>query len=73
MHEAKTHLSRLLDEVQAGEEIVLAKAGVPYARLVPVPQRATRELGFLPELAPLSDEILTPLDDDELAAYEGGA
>ena len=36
IHEAKTHLSRLVDRVQAGEEIVIAKAGRPAARLVPI-------------------------------------
>ncbi|UIJ44635.1 type II toxin-antitoxin system prevent-host-death family antitoxin [Sphingomonas cannabina] len=36
VHDAKTHLSRLMDRAHAGEEIILAKAGVPYAKLVPV-------------------------------------
>lgn len=36
IHEVKTHLSRLLDKAHAGEEIVLGKAGKPYARLVPL-------------------------------------
>jgi prevent-host-death family protein len=36
VHEAKTHLSRLLDRVAAGEEITIAKAGEPVARLVPI-------------------------------------
>lgn len=53
VHEAKTHLSRLLERAHAGEEIVLAKAGKPYARLVPLEplkpldQLKPRELGFL--------------------------
>lgn len=38
VHEAKTHLSRLLDEVSKGETIVIARAGVPAARLSPIPQ-----------------------------------
>ena len=38
VHAAKTHLSRLLDAAAAGEEIVIAKAGKPYARLVPMTQ-----------------------------------
>jgi prevent-host-death family protein len=37
MHDAKTHLSRLVERAHAGEEIIIAKAGVPYARLVPLP------------------------------------
>ena len=36
VHEAKTHLSRLLEQVHAGNEVILAKAGIPYARLVPI-------------------------------------
>jgi prevent-host-death family protein len=36
VHDAKTHFSRLLDRVMAGEEIIIAKAGVPVARLVPI-------------------------------------
>ncbi|TMF40834.1 MAG: type II toxin-antitoxin system Phd/YefM family antitoxin [Chloroflexi bacterium] len=41
IHEAKTHLSRLIDKVEAGEEIVIARAGRPVARLAPL-RRATR-------------------------------
>lgn len=48
VHEAKTHLSRLLDRAHAGEEIVIAKGGQPYARLGPVSTRpAKRERGTL--------------------------
>ena len=36
VHEAKTHFSKLLEQAHAGQEIVLAKAGVPYARLMPL-------------------------------------
>ena len=39
VHEAKTHLSRLLDRVHAGEEIIIAKSGEPYARLAPLKER----------------------------------
>ena len=45
IHEAKTHLSRLLRRVAAGEVIVIARSGVPLARLVPIHSRARRELG----------------------------
>jgi len=44
VHEAKTHLSRLLERVAAGEEIVLGKAGKPIARLVPLASRAGRRV-----------------------------
>jgi prevent-host-death family protein len=48
VQEAKTHFSRLLQRVQTGEEIAIAKAGVPVARLVPAePCNQKRELGFM--------------------------
>lgn len=46
VHEAKTHLSRLLRRVAAGEEIVITNGGRPAARLVPVNSGVVRELGF---------------------------
>ncbi len=47
IHEAKTHLSRLIERVEAGEELVIARAGRPVARLVPFRQRtAPREPGL---------------------------
>jgi prevent-host-death family protein len=46
IQEAKTHLSRLVEEAVAGEEVVIARSGKPYVRLVPcVPDRAPRKLG----------------------------
>jgi prevent-host-death family protein len=48
IHEAKTHLSRLVEKAAAGEEIVIAKAGKPMAKLVPyTPPIAPRQPGFL--------------------------
>lgn len=67
VHEAKTHLSRLLERVRAGEEIILAKAGKPYARLVPIAQ-GERELGFVEGAVP--DSFFEPLPDDELDAWQ---
>ncbi|HEY2475048.1 MAG TPA: type II toxin-antitoxin system Phd/YefM family antitoxin [Candidatus Cybelea sp.] len=46
VHEAKTHFSQLLAKVAAGEEVVIAKAGRPIARLVPAETPAPRELGW---------------------------
>lgn len=45
VYEAKTHLSRLLERVEAGEEILIARAGKPVAKLVPVEGRPAREPG----------------------------
>jgi prevent-host-death family protein len=48
IHAAKTHLSRLIERVEAGEEITLARAGRPVAKLIPyVARRAPRRLGLL--------------------------
>lgn len=63
IHEAKTHLSRLVEEVSAGEEVAIAKAGKPLARLVPL--RAKRERRKLGVLAPA--RLLTV--DDVLCQY----
>jgi len=70
IHEAKTHLSRLLERVSAGEEIVIAKAGVPRARLVALKSRARRRPGGSKGriwIAPDFDE----LPPDLLAAFYG--
>ena len=49
VHEAKTHLSRLLERVRKGEEVVIAKAGKPFARLVPYEsKRSLRAPGLIP-------------------------
>ena len=67
VHEAKTHLSKLLERVKAGEEIVLAKGGEPYAKLVPL-ERKPREFGFVEGSVPAS--FFEPLSDDELEVWE---
>lgn len=62
VHEAKTHLSRLLDRAHAGEEIVIAKNGEPYARLVPLHgQRPKRQPGTLAGAARLTPAFFEPL------------
>lgn len=73
MHEAKTHLSRLLARVAAGEEVVISKAGRPVARLVPFRDvRQPRPLGLdqhLPHY--IAPDFDAPLPDDVLASFEG--
>ncbi len=72
VHEAKTHLSKLLDRVEAGEEIVLARAGKPCARLVPLDSGVgNRRPGRIPGIA-VGPEFFEPLPEDELRAWEGG-
>jgi len=69
IHEAKTQLSRLLEKARQGEEIIIAKAGVPHVRLVPVETTAKRELGFLKGQFTVGEEIFSPLADDELEEW----
>ena len=65
--EAKTHLSRLIDAAVGGEEVTLARAGRPLARIVPVQPPPEREMGFLPLDVP--DEFFESLSDGDLAAW----
>ena len=76
VHQAKTHLSRLIDEAHAGETIVLAKAGKPWARLMPLePPAPERIPGRLRQWGPLTqpDLLLEPMASDVLAAWENGS
>lgn len=66
--EAKTQLSRLLDAASAGDDIVIAKAGRPVARLVPIHPPPGRTLGFLAIDAP--DDAFVPLTGEDLEAWE---
>ncbi len=68
VHEAKTHLSRLLERAHAGEEIIIAKAGTPVARLCPLKAPAPRQPGLL--RGRVDDAFFEPLPEDELAAWE---
>ena len=72
IHEAKTHLSRLVDEVAAGAEVIIAKAGKPMARLAPIaaPIRKKR-LGLLKGKIKVPDDFNAPLEDATLSAFEG--
>ncbi|MFZ4382269.1 MAG: type II toxin-antitoxin system Phd/YefM family antitoxin [Sandarakinorhabdus sp.] len=76
VHDAKTHFSRLLDRAHAGEEIVIAKAGKPYARLVPLapaePRKVLRTPGGWPALGNVPDEVwLEPImTDADWAAWD---
>ncbi|HOC13628.1 MAG TPA: type II toxin-antitoxin system prevent-host-death family antitoxin [Propionicimonas sp.] len=68
VQEAKTRLSELLARVERGEEIVVARAGTPVARLVPVDLAWTRPFGRLAFEVP--EDFDAPLDEDELVAWE---
>ena len=72
IHEAKTHLSRLLQRVAEGEEVTIARAGVPVAKLIPVEvKKNIRPLGFARGEIWVADDFDAPLPDDLLAAFEG--
>ena len=71
LHQARTHLARLLDRAHAGEEIILAKAGKPYAVPGPLPPpEAVRRPGRLSDQF-VGPEILDSLPPTELDAWEG--
>lgn len=72
IHEAKTHLSRLLEQVAGGEEVVIAKAGKAIARLVPLeapPKK--RQLGLLKGKLNVPDDFDAPMTDEDLSLFEG--
>jgi prevent-host-death family protein len=70
IHEAKTHLSRLLLRVAGGEEIVIARAGKPVARLVPVEPKPQRVIGQDDGLFEVPDDFDAPLPDEVLALFQ---
>lgn len=73
VHEAKTHLSKLLERAHAGEEIILAKAGKPYARLVPLKEdKPRRQPGRLKGWV-IPDTFFDPLPEEELKLWEEGS
>jgi prevent-host-death family protein len=74
IHEAKTHLSRLLQRVAAGEEVTIARAGVPVARLVPLEpkKKKVRPLGMDRGRVWVADDFDAPLPDDLLKEFYGG-
>jgi len=72
LYEAKTALSKLVDRAAGGEEIVIAKAGKPMARLVPIPSAVEpRRLGGWEGKVWIADDFDAPLPEELLAAFEG--
>ncbi len=70
VHEAKTHLSRLLLDVQRGEEIVITRRGEEVARLVPPARRSPRRFGMDEGLFTVPADFDAPLDEETLALFE---
>lgn len=68
VHEAKTHLSRLLERVRGGEEFVIAKSGKPCARLIPLADKKPREPGIVK--GSVDSSFFEPLPEEELEAWD---
>ena len=64
VHEAKAHLSRLLQRVEAGEEVVIARGGRPVARLISVHSKRPRVPGRLKGAVEISDDFDAPLPEE---------
>jgi prevent-host-death family protein len=71
VREAKTHLSRLLAQVEAGEDVVIARRGKPVARLVSFQKPGERQFGAMKGRIELDDSFFDPLPEEELALWEG--
>ncbi len=71
IHEAKTQLSKLIEEVERGEEVTIARAGVPCVKLVAV-DPPKREFGFLKGMyPPIPDEVMfAPIPEEDLDEWE---
>jgi prevent-host-death family protein len=71
IHSAKTNLSKLIEAALAGEEVVIAKGKIPVVKLVPV-SSSPFKIGILRgQLTGSGPDFLEPMDEDELAAWEG--
>ena len=65
IHEAKTHLSQLIEKAVAGEEVIIAKAGKPVVRLIALePPAPKSRIGFLKGQITVPDDIKTPFAED---------
>ena len=71
VRQAKTQLSRLLAQVEAGEEVIIARRGKPVARLVRYKAKGRRQPGVLKGKITITDSFFDPLPEDELKLWEG--
>ena len=71
VHEAMTNLSRLLAQVEAGEDVVIARNGKPVARLVEYQPKGKRQFGAWNDRISIDDSFFDPLPEEELALWEG--
>lgn len=70
IHEAKTHLSQLLEEVSLGEEVIIARAGKPIARLIGLAGPPPRRRGLLKGTIRVAPDFDAPLPEEVLATFE---
>ncbi len=70
IHQAKTHFSKLLQRVTAGEEVIISKAGKPVAKLVPIAGRTRRRFGMDQGVFEVPDDFDAPLPKDVLDGFE---
>lgn len=72
MHAAKSQLSKLVAQVEAGKEVILTRGDKPVARIVPFEEKPIRRaFGLFKGQLPLDDRFFEPLPDEELRAWEG--
>ena len=70
VHQAKTHLSHLIAQAEAGEEVVITRNGAPVARLVPYRTRGRRQFGALKGRLVVPGGFFDPLPETELQTWE---
>jgi prevent-host-death family protein len=71
IHEAKTHLSRLVERAEAGDEVIIARGKTPVVRLTPVKAHAPRRrFGAMRGRAKVTQAFFEPLPPEELARWE---
>ncbi len=71
IHDAKTHLSKLIERAASGEEVIIARAGKPVARLTAIePVAHGRRFGAMKGKAHVDERFFEPLPEDELNAWE---
>ena len=74
IHDAKTNFSKLVDQAAAGEEIIIAKAGTPMARLVPLQKQKRKiQFGVLKGEIEIKEGFYDPMTVEEIGLFEGSA
>lgn len=74
IHDAKTNFSKLVDQAAAGEEIIIAKAGTPMARLVPLQKQKRKiQFGVMKGAIEIKEGFYDPMSEEDIALFEGSA